>query len=199
MNKVTKYLLISTLTLGLLIAIFYSLGLLAFSGAFDKKYSRQELTDSFLEHENEFLDVDRYFKSTIPPNISYSVTFGLSARKRVSLYLHPFVIDPANKIIGGKAMSVESPKLDSALKVLGWSKETIITLQNKLAKTNCDWIRTVDYSDQIQMYPNQNGWGSFTYSIWNTPISDSLIKDYGQPITNNGFGQFVTLNYSSAL
>jgi hypothetical protein len=199
MNKVTKYLLISTLSLGLLIVVFYSLGLLAFSGAFEKKYSREELTGSFLKHEKEFSDVASYFKSNIPPNISYSVTFGNSSRKKVSLFLYPFVIDPANKIIGGEAMSIESLKLDSTLKVLGWSKETIRTLQSKLAKTNCDWIRTVDYSDQIQMYPNQNGWGSFTYSIWTTPITDSHVQKYGRPVTNNGFGQFVTLNYSSAL
>jgi hypothetical protein len=199
MYKVIKYFLISILGLGVLIAILYSLGLLAFSGAFDKKYSREELTSSFLKHDKDFLDVVHYFKSSIPANISYSVTLGLSSRKRVSLYLYPFVIDPANKIIGGEAMSIESPKLDSALKVLGWSKETIVTLRDKLVKTNCDWIRTVAYSGQIQMYPNQSGWGSFTYNIWTTPIIDSLIKDYGRPITNNGFGQFVTLNYSSAL
>ena len=199
MSKFTKYFLISIFTLGLLIFIVYSLGLLAFSGAFDKKYSREELTDSFLDHEQEFSDVVNYFKSNIPKNISYSVTFGLSPRKKVSLYLYPLVVDPANKILGGGAVSIESPKLDSAVKVLGWSKETIVTLRNKLSKTNCDWIRTLDYTDRIEMYPNQSGWGSFTYVIWRTPIIDSLVKDYGRPVTNNGFGQFVTLNYSSAL
>jgi hypothetical protein len=168
MSKVIKYLLISILTLGFLIAILYSLGLLAFSGAFDKKYSREELTDGFLKHEKDFSDVVYYFKSNIPANISYSVTFGFSSRKKVALYLYPFVIDLVNKIIGGEAMSIESSKFDSTLKVLGWSKITIATLQSKLAKTNCDWIRTAAHSDKIEMYPNQSGWGSFTYIIWTT-------------------------------
>ncbi len=183
----------------LFIGVFYIIGLLAFSGTFDKKYSREELTNSFLKHEKEFLDVVTYFKKNVPTDISYSVTFGISSGKKISLYLYPSVIHPANKILGGEAVSMGSSKLDTALKILGWSKETIATLQSKLSKTNCDWISKSDHRDQIKMYPNQDGWGSFTYCIWTMPITDSLIKDYGQPLSNNGFGQFVTLHYSAAL
>jgi hypothetical protein len=34
---------------------------LAFDGAFDKKYSREELTQNFVEHEKAFSDVEDFF------------------------------------------------------------------------------------------------------------------------------------------
>lgn len=199
MNKVIKYLLVVTLITGLVIAIFYIIGLMAFSGAFDKKYSREELTKAFLKHDKEFSDVTHFFKDNIPVNFSYSVSFGISSGDKVSLRLYPHVIDPANKIPGAYAVTVESPEMDSLIKVLGWSKETVMSLRDRLSRTNCDWIRTVGDVDRVEMYPDQSGWGSFTYIIWPSPITDSLAQQYGRPIAEHGFGQFVTLSYSAAL
>lgn len=187
------------LTLAVLIGIFVSMGMLAFSGAFDTKFSREELTASFIQNKVAFQDVTNYFKTNIPTNIPYTVMLSLSSRNRVSLYLYPIVISPENKIIGEEDVSVSSPKLDSALAILKWSSATLLAVRTKLSKTNCDWIRTVDYNDQIKMAPTQNSWGTFTYSIWSTPITDSLVTRYGEPIEKKGFGKYVTLGYTSAL
>jgi hypothetical protein len=164
-----------TILILIIVGIYLSVPL-TFSGVFDKKYSREELTRNFVKHEKDFSD------------------------DKVSLDLYPTVIDPANKIIGGDDLKPGSAQLDSALTKLGWTRETVKLLRDKLSRTNCDWIRTTGISHRrIEMYPNQSGWGSYTYSIYNMPIVDSLVQVYGKPLSNSAFGRKVVLHYSSAL
>jgi len=173
---------------------------LAFDGAFDKKYSREELTQNFVEHEKAFSDVEDFFWRRLPKGADFSVLFGLGRGGRVNFYLYPNVVDPANKVVGGNNLEVGSQELDSVLLKLGWTNEIVRALREKLGKTNCDWIRTLDgRDDRVEIYPSQSGWGSFTYFIYRMPLTDSLVKIYGKPIGNSGFGKRVVLNYSAAL
>lgn len=182
-----------------LVAAFYFLGMLAFAGVFDKKYSREELVKEFKDHENEFADLEACFVSNLPKNNPPMVSFGLKNWNKISLIIYPEVISPGNKIIGADNVKIGSPELDSALKLLGWTNETLKSLRDKLSKTNCDWIRNSDNRKVISIYPNQNGWGHFSYNIYDRPIVDSLISLYGKPIGNSDFGKRIVLSYSAAL
>jgi hypothetical protein len=192
-----KVILISFVVFIILVPVSF---FLAFDGTFDKKYSREELTRNFVAHANAFSDVEDFFSGHLPNAADFSVTFGLGRRGRVNLHLYPDVVDPANKIVGGENLEIGSLALDSVLLKLGWTNEVVRALRGKLVKTNCDWIRTLDgRGDKIEIYPSQSGWGAFTYSIYQMPIADSLVKIYGRPIGNFGFGRRVVLNYSAAL
>jgi hypothetical protein len=179
---------------------FYYYRHLVFTGTFDKKYTREELTQNFIQHENEFADLVTYFNSKVPNDKKQRVSFGLSKGNKVSLIIYPTVIDPANKIIEKENLELGSPELDSALTILGWTNETAKVLKDKLSKTNCDWIRTTEvYGNPIEVYNNQSGWGSFSYRVFEMPLSDSLIQIHGKAISNSEFGKRVVLDYSSAL
>jgi hypothetical protein len=41
-------------------------------------------------------------------------------------------------------IEIGSPELDSVLDKLKWDNETLERLREKLARTNCDWIRILD-------------------------------------------------------
>jgi hypothetical protein len=152
-----KMLLISFVVFIILVPISV---FLAFDGAFDKKYSREELTQNFVAHENAFSDVEDFFWRRLLKGADFSVSFGLGRRGRVNLYLYPNVVDPANKVVGGNNLEIGSQELDSVLLKLGWTNEIVRALREKLAKTNCDWIRTLDgRDDRIEIYPSQSGWG----------------------------------------
>jgi hypothetical protein len=173
---------------------------LAFEGVFDKKYSRESLTRNFVEHENDFADVAAFFEAHLSKNENFSVSFVLGRRGSVNLYIFPDVVDPANKTVGGDDMEIGSLQLDSTIAKLGWTNEIVKKLREKLTRTNCDWIRTLDgQGDKIEIYPSQSGWGSFSYSIYQRPIADSLDKIYGRPLGKSGFGKRVVLNYRAAL
>jgi len=182
------------------IGIWYLFSLSSFDGRFDKKYSRGELTENFHSREKEFADVVSYFRQHIPENFQYYLWFGLSSKNRASITLRP-MSGYVNNIIGGDDLKLNSLQIDSALKVLGWQKETVLQLQLKLAKTKCDWIKlSPDLKNRIELYPNQKGWGNFSYDVFSFPIiGDSLRSIFGSPLASDPFGQTVILSYSSAL
>jgi hypothetical protein len=174
---------------------------LAFSGMFDKKYTREELVENFVQHENDFADLVAYFKSHVSKIKEQTIAFGLSKGNRVSLIIYPAVIDPANKIVGGNDLTLNSSQLDSALAALGWTNDNLKKLREKLAKTNCDWICTTRIygGNPIEMYPNQRGWSSYCYHIFNAPLADSVLQVHGKPLGASEFGKGVFLDFSTAL
>ncbi|HEV3411925.1 MAG TPA: hypothetical protein VG101_05570 [Puia sp.] len=167
---------------------------------FDKKYSHEWLVRNFHENETGFADAVALFKAGISKTNQKDLSFGLGNWGTVNLFIYPTVIDPANKIIGGEGLKIGSPELDSILAMLKWDNETVKRLREKLAQTNCDWIRKIDNGHHvIEIYPNQTGWGAFSYAIFDEPIPDSPNQGYGRPLSDTGFGRKVELNYTSAL
>lgn len=190
-----KYIFILT---GLLIAAVCAKCL--WDSVFDKKYSREWLVGNFHEHETAFAAAAALFKAGVSKTNQKDLSFGLGNWGSVNLYIYPTVIDPANKIIGGKNLKIGSPELDSILAILKWDNETVKRLREKLALTNCDWIRITDNGHHvIEIYPNQSGWTSCSYGIFKDPIPDSLIREYGKPLSDSGFGRRVTIDCTSAL
>jgi hypothetical protein len=195
-----KSMIIFFIVVGVGALFFYSYKNLFFTGSFDKKYTREELTQNFVKHENDFYNLATFFNEKVSKNKELKVSFGLGKGNKVNLILSPLTINLNNKIIGGENIEFDSPTLDSALAVLGWTNETLKHLREKLSKTNCDWIRTTEInSNPVEVYPNQKGWSSFSYQIFDVPISDSLKQIHGKPISNIEFGSKVVLKNTSAL
>jgi len=195
-----KKMVIFFVLLGIIALVFYVYTSLFFGGGFDKKYTREELTKNFVEHESAFYDLVTTFKSEVSGNGDTLVSLGFNKKNKVNLTLTPQVIDTNIKAIGGRNLEFDSPALDSALQVLAWTKNTLELLRDKMSKTNCNWIRTTGiYGNPIEVYPSQKGWGTFSYLIFDSPISDSLLQVHGKTISNSRFGSSVVLSYSSAL
>jgi hypothetical protein len=195
--KITRIFLVSAAVLTICLFCFIQL---SFSGAFDKKYTREELTENFIQNEKAFAEAGNLFVSKLPKLNDQKVLFGLSKGDKVSLLIIPTIVDSKTHITGGYDLELNSIQLDSALTTLGWTVETVTLLKEKLSKTNCDWISTTEsLYHPIEIYPYQNGWGSFSYLIFDKPISDSLVRVFGRPISNSAFGRKVELNYTSAL
>lgn len=201
MERIIRNLLLTFMIVSVLAGGLYFFGMLSFAGVFDKKYTREELTTAFTEHEKEFADLEAYFVANLPKENHLDIKFGLSSGKKISLDIDlGMVIEGRPQKLGAYDVKPASQKLDSALKMLGWTPETLVTLREKLSKTNCDWIGTSGAPHHVTfLYPDQDGWGSFNYVIYEKPITDSLVKEYGAPISNSEFGKRVSLDYTSAL
>ncbi len=169
---------------------------------FGKKISRESLTEYFVTHEEDFLDIATSFNRNCKNIAFYQVELGKGSGNTISLSLYPNIIDSNTRILGGENLKFGSTELDTVLRVLGWNEKLATELRDKLAKTNCDWIRTTDNNlSPIVMYPKQNDWGAYSYVIYNEIIPDSINSELnlGTPISNSQFGKRVHLNYVSAL
>jgi hypothetical protein len=142
------------------------------------------------EHERDFEDLETYFISIIPKTDEQLISFELCRGDNISLFIYPTVIDPKNRILGGKCLELQSEELGSALKAVGWHIETISILRDKLRKTNCK---------SISVSAGQGGWGKYSYAIFPKPISDSMIAVFGKPLGTSAFAKRVSLNYVAAL
>jgi hypothetical protein len=192
-----KSILISIVVFVILVSLW---AFLAFEGVFDKKYSQEWLANNFVQNEDAFSNLVNLFETNLSKSNQTDVSFGLSKGDKVSLIIYPAVVAPANKIIGGADLKFDSPELKSALSSLGWTIETVKQLKKELSQTGCDWIRVIEgRGNSIEIYPNQSGWGSYSYVIYSQPVTDTMIPTYGKPLSDFGFGKRVVLDYSTAL
>ena len=200
MRKLTIFILSTAVLVLLAAGGFYLFAYLDYTGTFDTRYTRAELTQNFVEHEADFKDVVDYFNSHLPTNGKYHVEFSTGRWNRYSLYLSP-VSGLINEVTGGSHQLWNTAKLDTALHMLGWTNETLVTLRDKLAKTKCDHIMNTEVYGgcHTELSPRQSGWGFFSYMVYDAPMSDTLINRVGKPIRSSGFGSRVRLSYSSAL
>lgn len=171
-----------------------------FSGVFDTKFDREQLNDNFLKNEKTFNSLISLFREKTANVDGYTVALGVNRNNRISLNLYPVVIDPANKILGVDDVEIGAVKLDSILRVLNWSKVLLIEFKDKLKQVGCNWIRTTQiYGSPVDIYPSQNGWGSYSYLFFKEPV-DSVIREiHGEPLGGSGLGNRAFLEYSSAL
>jgi hypothetical protein len=196
-STMKKPILISIVVFVLLVPLVV---FLTFEGAFDKKYSQEWLADNFVQNEDAFSNLVNFFETNLRKSNQADVSFGVSRADKVSLIIYPAVVAPANKIIGGADLKLDSPELQSALSRLGWTSETVKQLKNELSRTRCDWIKVIEgQGNSVEIYPDQSGWGSYSYVIYREPVTDSMIHTYGKPLSNSGFGKRVVLNYTAAL
>jgi hypothetical protein len=200
MNRFIKIMIKIILGISLLWLLFLVWAHMLFSGVFDKKYTREELTENFRKHEKDFSDLVTFFRNGIPKKATYTVSFCTSNRGQINVSIKPTVIDPTSKSRYATNLERDSAQLDTILSTLGWTQETVKALADQLIKINNNCIRTTTtYGEPIVIYPDQNGWGSYDYCVVELPFLDSLRKRYAQPISNSDLGQRIFLRYSTAL
>ena len=182
------------ITLGLLVNTI--LKKFNFSEILGKKYTRQDLVENFMEHQNEFADLESYFNAHVPYNSDQTVRIELNGSRKVGLTIYHDNAEP----IGGY-MEINSPKMDTMLALLGWTKEIVLNITEKLSKINCEQISSTHLygGEPIDIYLRQRGLGSYNYFIYKKPLSDSLIKYIGKPLTDTGLGSRVVISYTAPL
>lgn len=168
-------------------------------GFFDKTYNREELVDNFNKHEIYFQKIYEYFQSVIsstPHADMYQISFGLGKdNNHIAIALYPKMFDTSSKIIGSNNLRKGSIEFYSILATLGWSEDVVNIMEKQLSMIGCNVIRTVDYYGgcKFQIYPDQCGVNSYSYHIFENPLSDSLLCVHGKTISQSDFGKRVVL------
>lgn len=168
MKKILKWTL-AILGIGLLTYVgFWIYAIASFGGAFETLYSTEDLIDNYNKKTVEILEVKDYVKKIIPPN------------KRVGNYDSNW------------DLKLNSSKTDTLLQKLGWTKETLNTLKEKLDKANCI---SVESGEPCKIGFQRSGMGKYFYNLFDKPIADSLKNNYNDSCTYILYNDKVVLEY----
>lgn len=172
MNRILKWTLI-ILSLGFLIFVgFLVYALISINEVFETRYTKKDLIDNYNTKSTEIIEVKNYIKNIVPANKSVLIEFDGS--KELSIF-HVAVND---KFDTNWDLEVSSPKTDTLLNKLGWTKETLSTLKEKLDKANCI---SIESGEPCTIGFQRSGMGIYFYKVFNQTLNDSLINRY-----NNG-------------
>lgn len=167
--KILKWSLIAG-AIGILIYIGVSLWTFTvYSNSLDEFHTKQELIDNYKVKEKEIYEVKKYITAIVPPNKAVHIEFD-GNRKFFIFHLVDNGIYDSNW-----DLKINSKKADTLLQKLGWTRETLIILKDKLHKANCISVAS---GNPCNIGWQRSGMGKYFYNIFDTPISDRLMKIY---------------------
>ena len=186
MNKILKWTLI-ILGVGLLTYVGYWIYAIAvFSGAFDRYYSTQDLIENYNKKTKEIVEVKNYINKIVPTNKSVDIEFD----DNNTLGIFHVTVD--GNYDSNWDLETNSGKADTLLQKLGWTKETLKLLKNKLDNANCI---SVESGEPCKIGFQRSGMGKYFYNLFDKPIADSLKNNYNDSCTYILYNDKVVLEY----
>ncbi|MDD3281460.1 MAG: hypothetical protein PHC83_07800 [Bacteroidales bacterium] len=168
--------------IGLVIFIGYILMIVSAFGGFDKDYSVSDLIDNFEKNKTEIYELKRYFNEIVPKNRFVEIEFsddntlgrfGIKA-------LDTTAGDPNGPMFLEWDLKINTQRLDSIIKPMGWTRETLKTLKEKLDRANCIQIES---GEPAKIGFQRSGMGMYFFNVFDKPIPDSLRLNYNDSCT----------------
>ena len=186
MNKFIKWTL---KIIGFVLLIFIGFKVLLFVlfyGLFGKSYTTEDLIDNYNSKTAEILEVKKYINSVTSPDLKVDIEF--EDNKTLGI----FHISANGSHESNWDVKIKSEKVDSLLKVIGWTIETLKTLKVKLDNANCI---SVSNGEPCNIGFQRSGMGKYFYNLFDTPIADSLKNNYNDSCTYILYNDKVVLEY----
>lgn len=181
--------------IGILGFIGWNLMVLSVFGGFDKDYSISDLKENFEKNKIEIYELKRYFNEIVPKNNFVEIEYENDNT------LGRFGIKTVDTTPGNSKgstfldwdLKVNSAKMDSLIEPMGWTRETLITLKDKLDKANCIHIES---GEPTKIGFRRSGMGMYSFNVFDKPIPDDLIEIYSDSCTYVLVNKKLVLEYS---
>lgn len=149
-------------------------------GVFDKDYTTTDLVNDFNKKRTQIYAVKNYFNSVIPPHSIVEIEFKSNTRiARWGIYPLKTDSDQTVKYLEWD-LDMNTKQIDSALKLTGWTKQTLKIIKQKLDAANCIGIKS---GAPTRLGYQRSGTGMFFFNLFDTPVPDSLKKHYNDSCT----------------
>lgn len=180
--------------IGLVIFIGYVLMIFSAFGGFDKDYSLTELKENFTERKTEIYELKRYFNSIVPKNRFVEIEFeNDNTLTRFGIKpLDNTAGDPTGPMFLEWGLKINTERMDSIIKPMGWTRETLKNLKEKLDKANCIQIES---GEPAKIGFQRSGMGMYSFNVFDNPIPDSLRKNYNDSCTYIIVNERLVLEY----
>ena len=173
---------------------FLIFAVMSFSGAFDTFHTKQELIDNYTKRKPQILELKSYFNSIVPNDKQVEIEFESDKK------LFRFGVSPVDTATGQIIypiflewnLKTTSSTVDSVIKTIGWTQQTLKDLKQKLDKANCIQIESGE--------PTKIGWqrsemGMYSYNVFDKTIADSLKNHYNDSCTYILYNDKLVLEY----
>jgi hypothetical protein len=180
-KKIIKAILILC-GIGLVIFIGYFVVIISAFGGFDKDYSVTELKENFEKNKIEIYELKKYFNEIVPKNKYVEIEFDNDNT------LTRFGIKPLDKTAGDPNgpmflewdLQINTERMDSIIKPMGWTRETLKKLKDKLDDANCIQIES---GEPTKIGFQRSGMGMYSFNVFDKPIQDSQKANYNDSCT----------------
>ncbi|WP_019949739.1 hypothetical protein [Hymenobacter aerophilus] len=189
MNKVVKWVLIASGVAVVGVAGFYGVMMVAVAaafGAFDPTYTQADLIENYEARATQLRALNAYINTITPADKSVNIEFD-GQRTLAIFHVRATGYNSSNWDV-----KWDSPKADSLLQQLGWTRQTLTTLYDKLDEADCISIASGEPSN---IGYKRSGMGKFSYNIFAQPMSDSLSRQYSSSCTYIIYKPGVVLEY----
>lgn len=172
LKKVTKRVLICAGIGLLLYGIFVLLTMASFANSFETAYSKRDLIDNFNKRKDQIFTLRNYFKSIAPKYKEVEIEFSNDKT------LGRFSVSSIDSVTGNVKypifvrwrLEVSSSQVDSVIRSMNWSQQTLRTLKEKLDSAHCISIRS---GEPCQIGFQRSGMGMYFYDLFTNPIPDA--------------------------
>ncbi|GAA4812024.1 hypothetical protein [Litoribaculum gwangyangense] len=168
--------------IGILVFMGWTLMVVSAFGGFDKDYSVTDLKENFEKNKTEIYELKRYFNEIVPKNRFVEIEFdndntlgrfGIKA-------LDSTAGNPNGPMFLEWDLKTNTAKMDSLIEPMGWTRETLKTLKEKLDKADCIQIES---GEPTKIGFKRSGMGMYSFNVFDQPIPDNLIEQYNDSCT----------------
>ncbi|MGB0391858.1 MAG: hypothetical protein ACPGD5_09820 [Salibacteraceae bacterium] len=165
------------LGLGLVAFIGWLVMLISAFGGFDKDYSITDLKENFEENKTEIYELKKYYSEIVPDDYFVEIEFENDNK------LGRFGIKDYNSngpMFLEWDLEINTERMDSVLKPIGWTRDTLKTLKDKLDNADCIQIES---GEPTKIGFKRSGMGMYSFNVFDKPIPDNLIEQYNDSCT----------------
>lgn len=151
-------------------------------------YQTEDLIENYENREKEILEVKDYFASILPPDTFVDIEFKGK---------HPDIFHvgmPNQKFDSNWNLRLYSPKTDSLLSQLNWTKETLRILCKKLKKAHCI---SAQGRDIVTIGWQRSLMSKFHYKLFDEDLSPEQSLQYKDSCVYQLYKPRVVLEYQS--
>lgn len=156
--------------------VYLFIASLAMFGLFDKSYSNSELKEIFYKNKKEIYDLKKYFNQIVPKNTFVEIEFD-SDTKLTRFGFHTLDSNGNTNypIFLDWDLQINTHQMDSLIQPLGWNRNTLQIIKNKLDKANCIQIES---GEPAYIGFQRSGLGMYTFIVYDKPMHDTIKKTY---------------------
>jgi hypothetical protein len=187
MKKAIKWVIIIIGSGLLLYVVLFIYTILAF-GFIDegKFYSKQDLINNYNQKTPQIAGLKTYINKIVPANGSVYIEF--NGNNRLDIF-HVFDKGSYDR---NWNLAIESKKVDTLLIKLGWTRQTLTALKEKLDGANCISVKN---GEPCNIGFQRSGMGKYYYNLFDKSIPDSLKSKFNDGCTYILYKDKVVLEY----